>query len=73
MNNKLFQNLSIVERREILLNNAKALTNSLDKFLSDKGCGNNFGGIEDLNHCIGMVKSLQMMIYQLDADDIDAA
>ena len=70
MTKTFMENLTIEERREIMLNSSKAVIDSLETFLTDK-TGDTFGGSDDLNHCIGLVHTLKMMIHQLNEDDIE--
>lgn len=64
------ENLTIEERREMLLNSSKSVIDSFEMFLTDR-TGDDFGGIDDLNHCVGLVHTLKMMIHQLNEDDIE--
>lgn len=70
MTRTFIENLSIEERREMLLNSSKAVIDSFETFLTDR-TGNAFGGSDDLNHCVGLVHTLKLMIYQLNEDDVE--
>lgn len=70
MRKTFIENLTIEERREMLLNSSVAVIDSLETFLTDKK-GDEFGGIDDLNHCVGLVHTIKLMIHQLNEDDIE--
>ena len=70
MKKTFIENLTIEERREMLLNSSKAVIDSFETFLSDR-TGDTFGGSQHLNHCVGLVHTLKMMIHQLNEDDIE--
>ena len=70
MTRTFIENLSIEERREMLLNSSKAVIDSFETFLTDR-TGDTFGGSDDLNHCVGLVHTLKLMIYQLNEDDVE--